>query len=242
MKQQIMEKGRTTFPYASIQRLIHLFFVVAFKNATQTGVQVVQPSPCMTCTDVRLRLMASALASFPEMLCSRSAFAVSAFSGTANSGVHGIYLQFRGVSPLLLQAYTAHLGFEHAPVTPEQREQVREMARRMHQAEALFLLSPAAECRLERVLLTSDVLDAALLDPSIPLDSVQASEGQADTGGHGDLDAKFFFICGKPENLNSLDVLLFSAYPGMKRISAQAVTPKGQRSANLTPRRNQVKW
>ena len=45
---------------------------------------------------------------FPEMLCSRSAFAVSAFAGTANSGMHGIYPQFRGINPLQLQTDTAH--------------------------------------------------------------------------------------------------------------------------------------
>lgn len=36
------------------------------------------------------------------MLCSRSAFAVSAFTSTANSGVHGIYLQFQGIQPTSL--------------------------------------------------------------------------------------------------------------------------------------------
>ena len=136
------------------------------------------------------------------------------------------------------------LSFEYAPVTLEQREQVKEMARRMHQAESLFRLTPAAQCRLERVTLASEVLDAALLDPNIPLDLAQTGKNMAQSGKgeHSDLDAEFSFICDKSEHLNSVDILLFSVWPKMEKIAVQATTPKGQRFVNLTPKRNQVKW
>ena len=136
------------------------------------------------------------------------------------------------------------LSFEHVPATFEQRKQVKEMARRMHQAETLFQLTPAAECRLERVALASEILDPVLLDPNIPLDPAQADKSKAQSGKaeHADLDAEFFFTCGKPENLNSVNVLLFSVWPKMERIAVQAVTPKGQRAANLTPGRHLVSW
>ena len=135
------------------------------------------------------------------------------------------------------------LPFEHSPVTLEQRKQVKDMAIRMHR-ETLFQLTPAAECRLEKVTLASEVFDAALLDPNISLDPDRADDekGQSSKEGHGDLDAEFFFVCGKPENLNSVGILLFSAWPKMERIRVQAITPRGQRSASLTPRRNQMKW
>ena len=142
------------------------------------------------------------------------------------------------------------LGFEHVPATPEQRKQVKEMARRMHQAETLFQLTPAAECRLESVRLESEKLDAALLDPNSPLDSAQADSGKGQHGKgekaakeeHGDLDADFLFTCAKPEKLNSVDVLLFTAWPRMKKIEARAVTPKGQRAAGLTAKKHMVAW
>ena len=142
------------------------------------------------------------------------------------------------------------LPFEHAPATLEQRQEVKEMARRMHQAETLFQLTPAAECRLENVRLASEKLDAALLDPNSPLEPAQAAGGKGQRGKgkkaakeeHGDLDADFLFTCAKPDKLNSVDVLLFAAWPGLKRIEAQAVTPKGQRAAKLTAKKHLISW
>jgi len=180
---------------------------------------------------------------FLFVLCSASALVSLAHAHKAHE--HGranmnIAVDGAQVTILLESPLQSLLSFGHAPATPEQRTQVREMAIRMHQEE-LFRLTPAAECRLERVALAAEVLGADLLDPNIPFSPdegiVQSSEATCD-----DLDAEFLFVCGKPENLNSVDVLLFSAWPKIERIRVQAVTPKGQRSANLTPRRNQVKW
>ena len=142
------------------------------------------------------------------------------------------------------------LAFEHRPATQEQRGKVREMARRMHQAETLFQLTPAAECRLEKVRLASEKLDATLLDPNIPLEPAPADGGKGQSGKgkkaakeeHGDLDADFVFKCAKPENLNSVDVLLFSAWPKIKKIEARAVTPKGQSAAGLTAKKHMIAW
>jgi hypothetical protein len=137
------------------------------------------------------------------------------------------------------------LSFEHVPATPEQRAQVRDMARRMHQAETLFQFTPAAECRLEKVRLASEKLDAALLDPNASLDPTQTGGGKGKKAAkeeHGDLDADFLFTCAKPEKLHSVDVLLFTAWPRLKRIEAQAVTPKGQRAARLSAKRHVLSW
>jgi len=135
------------------------------------------------------------------------------------------------------------LSFGHAPATLEQCEQVKEMARRMHQS-VLFRLTPAAECRLERVALASEVLAADLLDPNISLPVLCPGQSAAQSSGEvcNDLHVEFTFICGKPENLSSVNVLLFNDWPKLTRIDAQAVTPKGQRSASLTPKRHLVSW
>jgi hypothetical protein len=139
------------------------------------------------------------------------------------------------------------LPFEHSPVTIEQQEQVKAMAGRMRQAETLFQLTPAAECRLEKVTLASDKLDPALLDPQAAVSEAPAGDGQeqneeAAEEEHGDLDAEFIFMCLSPANLNSVDVLLFSAWPDLKTIEVQAITPKGQRAAKLTPKKNRISW
>lgn len=143
------------------------------------------------------------------------------------------------------------LPFEHSPATPEQRAQVRDLARQMNQAEALFKLTPAAECRLTKAELASANLDPALLEPEIALAPAKASddgnknpEKTASEEGeeHGDLDADFAFLCAKPEKLNSVDVLLFEAWPKMEKIEARAVTPKGQSAATLSAKKHLFSW
>ncbi|MDR0465807.1 MAG: DUF2796 domain-containing protein [Deltaproteobacteria bacterium] len=142
------------------------------------------------------------------------------------------------------------LPFEHVPTTPEQRKQVADMARRMHGAETLFQLTPAAQCRLEKVRLASEKLDPALLDPHGAPEAVQA-DGEKDPSGkgkkagkeeHGDLDADFLFMCAKAEKLAGVEVLLFAEWPGLKKIEVQAVTPKGQRAARLTATKRMLTW
>ena len=177
------------------------------------------------------------------VLC--SVFALASLAHAHKPHEHGranmnIAVDGAQVTILLESPLTDLLSFGHAPATPEQRAQAREMVIRMHQEE-LFRLTPAAECRLERVALASELLDADLLDPNIPFDPDKSIVHCSDATC-GDLDGEFVFMCGRPENLNSVDVLFFSAWPKIKRIRVQAVTPSGQRSANLTPRRNQVTW
>ena len=167
-----------------------------------------------------------------------------------NIAVDGAQVSISLESPLV-----NFLPFEHIPATWEQRKQVKDMSGRMHRAEELFRLSPAAECRLREVSLESEKLDAALLDPAIPLDPAKSESGreqnmqeqsgeETKTGKeeHGDLDADFVFQCAKPEKLNSVDILLFTAWPGLEKIAVQAITPKGQRAARLTAKKHLVSW
>ena len=138
------------------------------------------------------------------------------------------------------------LPFEHSPATLEQQTQVKDIARRMYQAERLFQLTPAAECSLEKVMLASEKLSAGMLDPNAPPDFAQDGGGytghKADKEEHGDLDADFAFTCAKPEKLNSVDVLLFAAWPKLKKIAVQAITPKGQRAASLSVKKHVMSW
>jgi len=142
------------------------------------------------------------------------------------------------------------LSFEHAPVNLEQRRQVKDMARRMHQAESFFHLTPAAQCRLEKVSLASEQLDPARLDPTVPLGSREGEDGKASRGEgnkagqaeHGDLDASFRFRCAQAAKLNSVDILLFDAWPKVQKIEVQAVTPGGQRAAGLSPAKHSFSW
>jgi len=136
------------------------------------------------------------------------------------------------------------LPFEHSPETPEQRRQVQNMAHRLNQAETLFKLTPAAECRLSKVSLESENLDAALLNPEAPSEPAQAEAQSSETAEeHGDLDADFTFLCATPEKLNSLDILLFDAWPNLEKIEAQLATSKGrQRAETLSAEKHLLSW
>jgi len=141
------------------------------------------------------------------------------------------------------------LPFEHRPATPEQRMQVRDLALRLRRAETLFQLTPAAECRLTKAELESESLEPELLDPEATLFQDLAEDGgdksPAKAGEHeehGDLDAEFTFMCAKPEKLNSVDVLLFAAWPRIEKVEARAVTPRGQRADTLSAKKHLFSW
>ncbi|MDR2935269.1 MAG: DUF2796 domain-containing protein [Candidatus Adiutrix sp.] len=133
-----------------------------------------------------------------------------------NIAVEGTEVDIELESPLANM-----LPFEHWPSTEEERRQVRDLSARLHQAETLFKLTAAAECRLNKVELDTDY---------------------DDRNEHGDLDVNFEFLCAKPEKLNSVDVLLFGVWPKLEEIEIQAVTPLGQRAARLTPDKHLFSW
>ena len=49
------------------------------------------------------------------------------------------------------------LGFERAPRNEKERQSVKAMALKLHQADTLFVFTPAAQCRLESARLESAV-------------------------------------------------------------------------------------
>ena len=57
------------------------------------------------------------------------------------------------------------LGFERAPRNEKERQTVRTVASKLHQADNLFIFTPAAQCRLGAVRLESPLLPSELLMP-----------------------------------------------------------------------------
>ena len=121
------------------------------------------------------------------------------------------------------------LGFEHAASSAPDRLAAQKMAAQLRAADQVFVTTPAAQCRVTSVSLTSIALDPALLGEK------PATPKAADHDGHADLDADFVFTCAHPEQLRAIDVKLFDLYTGFHTIDVQAVTPKGQSAATLTP-------
>jgi hypothetical protein len=164
------------------------------------------------------------------------------------------------------------LGFEHAPRTEEERRAVRAMAAKLHQARSLFVFTPSAGCRLESTHLNSAALSPELLAaasssgkseraaassrsgktstslsvPSSPASPAhaghQAHEAQHSDGVHAELEVVWVFHCSAPQALQALDVGLFRAFSGLRRLDAAVAGPRKQSSARLTPQSPTLKW
>ncbi len=134
------------------------------------------------------------------------------------------------------------LGFERAPRNEKERQSVRTMAAKLHQADTLFVFTPAAQCRLESAGLESAVLAPGLLAPAA--DSGKSSDtAKADASdAHAELTATWHFQCAVPQALQGVEVRLFQQFSGLKRIDAAITGPKGQSKARLSPKSTRLKW
>ena len=146
------------------------------------------------------------------------------------------------------------LPFEHAPTTPAQREAVQNMAATLHRAENIFIFPAAAQCRLKDVSLQSEALPAELLAANPAQQTHAADQAHADNDSHdnhdnhaaeaehADMDASFTFECARPDALTGMDVALFSAWPALRELRVQLVSPAGQHAAELNDKAHTLKW
>jgi len=111
------------------------------------------------------------------------------------------------------------LGFERAPRSDAERDKVNAMLARLRAGDTLFRIDPAAGCKLSKV---------DLVSPPLGLGKEAAAPGE-----HGDLNGSFEFLCTNGARAGFLEVGLFEAFPGLKRIDLQVATPKGQIKAVL---------
>ncbi len=160
------------------------------------------------------------------------------------------------------------LGFEHAPRNEKERQAVRTMALKLRQADNLLIFTPAAQCRLksarlESLLLPSELLmsdsssrgdhdkgDKSPIPSPAPSGSTASSRSTPSqtapfnehTDDHAELEATWNFRCALPQALQGLDVRLFQAFPGLRRVDAAMAGPKGQSSMRLSPASTRLKW
>lgn len=165
--------------------------------------------------------------------------ASAAFQAPALAAAHGPHVHGVGKLDVALDDKTLSLhldsplinllGFEHAASSAPDRQAAQKMAVQLRAADQVFVTTPAAQCRVASVSMSSIALDPALLGEK------PSNAKAADHDGHADLDADFVFTCAHPEQLRAIDVKLFDLYSGFHSIDVQAVTPKGQSAAKLAP-------
>lgn len=112
------------------------------------------------------------------------------------------------------------LGFERAPRTDAERAVVDKAVARLREADKLFRIDSAAGCTLDKVTLEAPVL--GLGGGAAPA-----------KGEHAELSARFEFVCQAAPRASFVEVALFEAFAGMKRLNLQLVLPRGQMKATL---------
>lgn len=128
-----------------------------------------------------------------------------------------------GVLELELRSPAANLlGFEHAPRSAEEHRRVARLREQLGQAQALFDLPTAADCRL-----TAQQLDSLLFATT---NHAHDEHGDA----HSEIHARYRFDCHAPAALDALDAApLFRAFPATTRLQVQLIGPRGQQGGEM---------
>lgn len=123
------------------------------------------------------------------------------------------------------------LGFEHAPRSSKEKQAAQAMAATLRHPEALFVLTPAAQCTPGSVQLTAPVLNLGTPEADTAKD-----------GDHAELEAVISFNCRVPSALKDIEVKLFDAFPGIRQLHTQLAGPRGQAAAKLTTNQRRLSW
>lgn len=125
------------------------------------------------------------------------------------------------------------VGFEHAPRSPSERDALDRALSTLRDGDALFRFSPAAECQMVEVAISTPVVHEEGEG-----EAAQAHPGHDEEAGeaHADIRVAYRFVCRRPERLTELEVVLFPAFPLTERIRVELVTAQGQSLTDLSPR------
>ncbi len=115
------------------------------------------------------------------------------------------------------------LGFEHRPKTEEQQKQLQNVIEKLKQAELLFSLPAAANCRLTAVEVES------------PYDQQSGDDVE-----HTDFSAFYHYSCPGTRQVKMLMVKLFEQFPLTETVEVQTVSSRGQKKADLQAEDNIV--
>jgi hypothetical protein len=147
---------------------------------------------------------------------------------TMEVAVEGSRLLVRLDSPL-----ANIIGFERAPRTDYERQRVNAAVARLRAGEALFKTYAPAGCVLSSAQLDAPVIGLKAEGGAATARPVPAGKNN---DPHAELAGSYEFECRQPEELKFIDVGLFSAFSGFRRIDVQVAGPGGQSKQTLQPK------
>lgn len=110
------------------------------------------------------------------------------------------------------------VGFERAPRTDAERERAKTALAQLNDATKMFRIDASAGCKVHKVELQAPALEA----------------GADSKDGHAELQGHYEFHCTAGAKAGHVELGLFEAFAGLRRIELQVVTPRGQLKARLT--------
>lgn len=136
------------------------------------------------------------------------------------------------------------VGFEHAPRNATQRRQLESALGQLRNADALFLLPAAADCRLTEVHVESQQAPGAH-DGEHDQDHHRDDDhghSHDDIHDHGDktgdphsaVTALYQYQCENPAVIEAIDVQLFAEFPDVETLQVQLLTETEQRAVTLS--------
>lgn len=115
------------------------------------------------------------------------------------------------------------LGFEHRPKNEEQQKQLLNVMEKLKQADLLFSLPAAANCRLTAIEVES------------PYEQQSGHDNE-----HTDFRAFYHYACPSTRQVKMLMVKLFKQFPLTETVEVQTVSSRGQNQADLQAEDNIV--
>ena len=134
------------------------------------------------------------------------------------------------------------VGFEYQPTTAADLQSIKAAQSNLSHAAELFVLSPAAQCRL-----TSVSIDNPLLTESDTHEHEHEHESQPTAQiaehQHSDISAHYQYHCAKPARLNSIDLAgLFKQFSQTEKIQVQLIAGDHQQGAELSANNTLLSW
>lgn len=135
------------------------------------------------------------------------------------------------------------VGFEHGPENEQQSHAVHEAVELLEDGVKLFALPADAQCTLHEASIESEMAEEHHEEEVV--DHQEDDQGHSghehDTGAdHSEFQAMYHFNCVHPDKLKTIDVLLFSYFPGFEELEVQLITPTKKTAVELTPKEFQL--
>ena len=125
------------------------------------------------------------------------------------------------------------VGFEHTPSTEDQKNAVKEAIQLLETGKVLNIPEDAA-CTLTHAEVERET-EKDEHEEHAEEGSDEHGEHGDDEGAHSEFHVLYEYQCENMAALAHIDVVLFKYYPANEEITAQIITPSGQKGMELTP-------